>query len=765
MQGAERREVVQATPATGVADRAAMPGVQMRYAKTPMAAEETGRGAATLAMLAEKAMPAVQALHAQTMKEDFLKGQMQFSQGKAYADIKASGASYATVSGAAALHAQKLMQDTYIEGLKQIDAEDHKLTPEQYTAKVGEISKGLFTGDELVDNFMTEIAAPQVMKLAEAQAKAHEAWKVQETMSAKRDLLLSTSKSTDADSDMQLDALIKEPMGLNPEDHKSVMLEAALLGMKQGDARIYEKLGGIDGIRAQFSTTAAEESSILAGVSELANKKEQEWNADMNEEHLMNYNALSTGKITHAQAIENGQKIADKYGKGNATMKSFASDYWGAEMKRQTRMEAEWNRQRAAHERMLEKGAAEYQKQLELYTTAGNAVSRQQLYSLDKKEKAAAFELVKREIDAGLVNDVKEGRIDPLSVSKEASKRMARAVDKFGVVNDGLADHATALLNSNLVTDEKGQVYENVLMAYRDLSYLYETNPALAMSHLKTDAAKHMFIMARDMELDTDLDAANALRQAATNMRAEVTPKFADSFFGKSFDTTMQEVAKDKIVDMAPSLKPFTGTQRGSTMEVSTWELERAASNPMFLKQVTRLAKSQWMKSKGALDTEQAAKVAMQSIQRKAAYVVGNIIAPETDDSLHKIMGVPEYSNETGVPHEAVVEFVKERGPKYWGKQWFDTEIATRGDGAFMGYIGTQMQSMYRDAPEMNISLEQSAQGYVMVMHPVLNDGTDGKALVVPAREIGEFYRNWRNSQTASAPKFDMTGILNKIPQ
>lgn len=762
MQGAERREVVQATPAEGVANRAARPGVQMRYAKTPMAAAEVGRGAATLAMLAEKAQPAVQALHMQTMREDFLKGQMQYTQGKTYQQIRESGASWATVSGAAALQAQKVMNDTFLEGMSAITQEDHKLTPEQYSAKLGEVSKSLFTGDQIVDDFMTELASTNVMKLAEAQTLAHEEWKVQETKSAARDTMLSYSTLEDAESDKALTAMLGEKQGdkwmytgpiegLNDTDRKGVILEAAVLDLKQGNRKIIDKLGGINGVRERFSTTAAEESALLSAFSEFQSAKENEYSAEMQSDLMNNYRAVRTGAITFEQGLANGAVIAERYGKGNKTLKDISSDLWGAANIYMNKVDADRERALNAQQRLLEKANEDYMKQAELLATADHAINTNSMYTLDAKEKAVAFQRIRNKIDADLRRDVANGTVPVDGISKEAITRMSKAVDRYGVVDDEQAAFSTAAFNTNLVSNENGEVYAGVMQAYLGLAPLYDINPALALKHLKTDAAKSMFVMARELDLSTDLNEGEAIKQAAANSRQDIDMSFTNKFFGTSFDDTMRDIARSKVEGMAPSLNPFTTTKRGSVMEISTWELDRAAKDPKFLNQVTRLAKRHWMKNTG-LTPEQAGELAMRGVQTKAAYVVGNVLLPEGDDELHKVMGMPEYTTETGAPHEAVVEFLKERGPVLFGEQWFDTEIATRGDGAFMGYLGTKFSQLHRDVPEMNVELVKGRDGYTLFMQPMLNDGSFGAAREVPASQIGEFYKQWRDKEVKDAP-------------
>jgi hypothetical protein len=820
----------------------------MRYAKTPMAAAEVGRGAATLSMLAEKAQPAVQALHMQAMREDFLKGQMQYTQGKTYSQIRESGASWATVSGAAALQAQKVMNDAFLEGMSAITQEDHQLTPEQYSEKLGEISKSLFTGDQIVDDFMTELASTNVMKLAEAQTLAHEEWKVQETKSAGRDFLLSTSSMQDEQSDAvlanalgvvdgpspkepgnidifnrprvqnadgsistvrsmsvnidgeevliptvspdgnmlsdkqavdlyretgqhlgkfntpedateyahglhnQQDTFYTSALGsLNRQDQKEVILEAAVLDLKQGNRKIIDKLGGIHGVRERFSTTAAEESALLSAFSEFQSAKENEYSAEMQSDLMDNYRAVRTGAITFEQGLANGAVIAERYGKGNKTLKAISSDLWGAANIYMNKVDADRERALNAQQKLLEKANEDYMKQAELLATADHAINTNSMYTLDAKEKAVAFQRIRNKIDADLRRDVADGTVPIDGISKEAITRMAKAVDRYGVVDDEQAAFSTAAFNTNLVSNEKGEVYAGVMQAYLSLAPLYDINPALALKHLKTDAAKSMFVMARELDLSTDLNEGEAIKQAAANSRQDIDMSFTNKFFGTSFDDTMRDIARSKVEGMAPSLNPFTTTKRGSVMEISTWELDRAAKDPKFLNQVTRLAKRHWMKNTG-LTPEQAGELAMREVQTKAAYVVGNVLLPDGDDELHKVMGMPEYTTETGAPHEAVVEFLKERGPELFGEQWFDTEIATRGDGAFMGYLGTNFSQLYRDVPEMNVELVKGRDGYTLFMQPMLNDGSFGAAREVPASQIGEFYKQWRDKEVKDAP-------------
>lgn len=773
MQGAERREVVQATPATGVADRAAMPGVQMRSAKTPMAAEEVGRGAATLSMLAEKAQPAVQALHMQNMREDYLKGQMQFSQGKTYQQIRESGASYATVSGAAALQAQKAMNDAYIEGLSSIEKGDHMLTPEQYTEKLGSMSKSLFTGDQIVDNFMTELVTPNVQKLAAAQIKAHEKWKVAETKSAQKDVFTSLANMQDEDSDKLLSSMLgvkqgdtwvyEGPIqGLNPEDRKSCILEATVLGLEEGNPKILQKLGGLNGIRARFSTTAAEDSAITKAFDSFQSKKEKEFNADLESALMQNERAVRTGAITYEQGMANGQEIAKVFGKGNKTLLAMASDLHGAANAHMNSVEADRRAAIERAERRLEKAQEDYMKVFAVQAAAAEAIGKNQLYSLDSKEASAAWQLIARDIDAKLVADVKEGKVGTDEISKTAHTRMATAIDQYGVVNEDLANHITAAFNTNLVSNEEGKVYEGVQDAYESLAPLYHINPNLALKHLKTEGAKAMFVMAAEMDLDPSFGTGEALKRAALNMRKEVSPDLIAGRITPDVKVELQTGVKDAVVNMAPSLNPFTTTKRGSVLEVSTWEMERAATDPVLLEQLERKAKTTWFKQP-TLTASQVVSLTTADVLGKGAYMLGTIVLPEGDDNVHKILGMPEYSRESGAPHEALVEWLKVNGEAKFGKQWFDSEIASRGDGAFMGYLGTQAQSLYRDAPEMYVTMNKGRDGYTLTLNPVLNDGSVGTGYKLKARELGDFYRKYRAEHIDDAPKVTRDNFIDPL--
>jgi hypothetical protein len=303
------------------------------------------------------------------------------------------------------------------------------------------------------------------------------------------------------------------------------------------------------------------------------------------------------------------------------------------------------------------------------------------------------------------------------------------------------------------------------MQAYLSLAPLYDINPALALKHLKTDQAKAMFLMARELDLSTDMNEGESLKQAAANSRRGIDMGDADRVFGtEGFNQTMQDIMLNRVERMVPSLNPFTTTKRGSVNEISTWEMRRAVGKHEFLKDATRRAKRYWVQNTG-LTPEQAGELAAAELQSKAAYVVGNIIVPEGDDELHEVMGMSKYKTESGAPHEAVVEFLKVNGPTLFGKQWFDSEIATRGSGAFMGYLGTKLSQTYRDVPELNVQLVKGRDGYTLSMQPRLNDGSFGVSREVPATELGEFYEQWRNTEIGKAPRVTPESVLSNIAQ
>ena len=748
MQGSERREVVsvtQAQPGQPVSATGA-PGLSVRV---PASAQEAGREGRTLAVLAQKAGAIGQELRAQYQQKEFIKGQMTFQQGKTYQELLESGASYGSVAGFQSMNAAKMTDDLYTELVQEIEQGMYQTDPETFREIMAERFTGLLTGDQMTDNFLTELSAPLARKVAQAHVTAHEAWKVQETKSAAIELLMSKVNSDDPDDKAIVQATLSDdgPLSsLSPEDKKSTILSAVLLDLENGEGRLYEQLGFQEGLRERFSMQAEDEAKVSSAVQAFVSKKENAYNGEFEDRLFTIARAVRNGELDYTTARKMGESLVVEFGKGNKDLVRAETVMQGQANVWLNKMDAARERQAARYDRLLEKEHEEYQKTLELYTKAGNAVNQNMLWSLDKKESEAAWELIKRDIDAQLIQDVQSGVVEPTAVLEEASARMAKAIDKYGVVNENLADELTAAFSRNLVANEQGEVYENVVLAYQGLAKLYEVNPTLALRHLKTDAAKSLFIMAKDMDTDTTHSTGNAIKQAAANMRTGIDPQFVNQFFSKGFNDTLKEAALDKVVRMAPSLKPWTGTARGSVFEISTSELERAATDPRFLANVERVAKTKFL-AQTSLLPEQAANLAMHDMLGKAAYMLGNIVVPETDTPLHQILGMPEYQSETGAPHEAIVEFLKERGPEYWGKQWFDTEIASRGSGAFMGYLGTKLQQVVRDVPEMYIDLDQRANGNVLIMQPVLNDGSTGKPMEIPAADLGTFYKAWRDKQ------------------
>ena len=765
MQGSERREVVsvtQAQPGQPVSATGA-PGLS---ARVPASSQEAGREGRTLAVLAQKAGAIGQELRAQYQQKEFIKGQMTFQQGKTYQELLESGASYGSVAGFQSMNAAKMTDDLYTELVQEIEQGMYQTDPDAFREIMAERFTGLLTGDQMTDNFLTELSAPLARKVAQAHVTAHEAWKVQETKSAARDMLLSKVHGTEPE-DQEMFRMLMRAEGpistLSPEDQKQVYLEAAILGLKQGDRAVLDALGNLDGIRERFSTTAAEESQVLSAFNEFETQAEAQWSSEMKTEFMQVYRAVRTGRLTYEQGLEATEGIVQKYGKGNRTMIALADNVWGAANANMNRIEAERLAAQERAYRELEKAREEAAERQAFMENVTFAVAGKRIAALDTKGQQAAIQMLRNNVVAAAEQAVQDGRIQATDSIRFMQTEYAKVLDEHGVVDPETSAVLTTVFQSANVLDPDGKVYDSTLAGYEQLVELHKLNPQLAMQHLKSQNAKDMFSMAIELSETGESNAA-ALTQAAQNMKAELRPQDFQDRLGK---VEVQEALAAKVKKAVYSETPsfmfigdwmYGGTDRGEFKQWRPTEVLKAAEDSGLLKEVNAAVKAHLVRNPKLTD-EQAISRAIMDIKERGAYVHGSYIVPR-HGTLYEAMGLEAYKSESGVPFEAVTMYLQEHGEKEFGRMWYDKTMFRPGV-SWKESIGNWMTKKREEKmgiiPEMDVRYGTENGEGVFMISPVLNNGLPSEySAVIPAKKIGEYYKQLRMQEDSER------GVLRK---
>lgn len=739
--GMEIREVVKMQQAEANAKLVDLPAAPIATFRRPDMSS-VGKGAATLAALADKGRTLVMQQIIKGMETDFHNGKLLYRQGKTLQELEKEGSSRATVAGFQSMQAARMVDDEYNASLLEIDSADKQLSPDQYREKLNAKFKSRLTGDSLLDDYLGRLSEGMDTKLVSAHIKAHTEWKVTETVNSATSLLASKSDMLDNDADKHIvDSVLSGPDSplsvLSDEQRKKAVLDAVVVSLNNGSDGLLKHLGGVQGITKRYNPTAAELSAITKTEQQFVQEAQNKFNADYEQEAFSIRNGVRTGKYTYEQGVELAQAAVQRYGKGEASLVKSQAEIESASLERMRKMEADLERARRESEE-----TAKFNARVQAGLASGS------MWALDKKERQAAFGLAYDQIGKSVVADTEAGLVHPAQQGAEFAKRVAAFVDRVGVIDDSAADKFTAMMSSTSIIAPDGTVQPQALQAYTQLVSLYDVNPGLALRHLKSDAAKDMFIMARDFDMATGDDSPAALLMAAQAMRDDVGKARVEAMSERAgFRDTLTETVTTMIEKTTPAV--IGGADRGSVWSVSDTEVQRAATDRQYLSTIERMTKANLLRNP-RLTEEQAAQKAALDVQQRQAYVLGSMVVPKRG-TMYEAMGIEEYTAETGAPHEAVYEYLKAAGPSLFGEAFFDDKIFGRGDGSLSGYFQSKWHEHGpRGVPMLDVTMVEQNNKEYFVVSPLRTDGSLGGSRMIEAKAIGEFYKQWRMKQVTT---------------
>ena len=97
---------------------------------------------------------------------------------------------------------------------------------------------------------------------------------------------------------------------------------------------------------------------------------------------------------------------------------------------------------------------------------------------------------------------------------------------------------------------------------------------------------------------------------------------------------------------------------------------------------------------------------------------------------------------------EAMTEYLAEKGPEHFGRQWFDTDMFKPGyswETTLKGWRDTKMDSKIRQVPKVHVTMGTEAGEAFFVVSPILNSGVPSNShMVIKAKDVGKFYKELR---------------------
>jgi len=186
-----------------------------------------------------------------------LDGKLAYAQGKTEDEIRATGNKY-TLGGFMTMNVRASANDFYQNALTEIDTNDKTLDPSAYRQKLSksysEMSDKISSSsDPFVKQLLAASAEDTMPKLVEAQTKAHNGWRENETFNSYTNMLVSEGLKTDPESstngaslDHLREILNPQMSGLSPERHREAVTNALKLTMDAKDFRLRDAVAGSD---------------------------------------------------------------------------------------------------------------------------------------------------------------------------------------------------------------------------------------------------------------------------------------------------------------------------------------------------------------------------------------------------------------------------------------------------------------------------------------------------------------------------------------
>lgn len=177
-----------------------------------------------------------------SLKEDFVRGQLAQQEGKTLEEAAGMFSSTGFVSGFKSMQAQTLADKMYAEATAKIESGDYATDPATYREGLVNQFKGILTGDDETDRYLTQVSVDMTSKLVRTHTLAHEKYKIDETVNSGVDLLVSKAKLADAnetDADamnamLNFDHPANPLHGLDPILRRQVLTQAVARSLDEG---------------------------------------------------------------------------------------------------------------------------------------------------------------------------------------------------------------------------------------------------------------------------------------------------------------------------------------------------------------------------------------------------------------------------------------------------------------------------------------------------------------------------------------------------
>lgn len=313
-----------------------------------------------------------------SLKEDFVRGQLAQQEGKTLEEAAGMFSSTGFVSGFKSMQAQTLADKMYAEATAKIESGDYATDPATYREGLVNQFKGVLTGDDETDRYLTQVSVDTTSKLVRTHTLAHEKYKIDETVNSGVDLLVSKAKLADAnetDADamnamLNFDHPANPLHGLDPVLRRQVLTQAVARSLDEGSDALLKavqrgravlgpradsaegnvdptnqptvKNAGGEGLSLEgLGLNSAQQSEIRAAHKRWETKKQNAFNRDL-ETSLYNLSqSVAAGKMTLDSGLDRLEDLRAQYGKDDQFMHSAARTLFSGAAHAKAKAEAE----------------------------------------------------------------------------------------------------------------------------------------------------------------------------------------------------------------------------------------------------------------------------------------------------------------------------------------------------------------------------------------------------------------------------------------
>lgn len=673
--------------------------------------------------------------------EDYLQGKMLAAEGKTADEMAKEGHGYSTRAGWNAMNAEIAVSRMYEEKLSEIENGEYEKDPNEFREGLMKMYRGVLTGTPAVDQYMTKLFEPQFGKLVQAHMRAHEGWKREKTAESATNLLVQQSRVAETDEEITaFQQLVGEVITGESSPHydgivsslpeskrKEVLSKAVLLGLEEDNEKLLRTIQGTHGLQV---FTPAQQATILNAHQQFQTRQRSKVNIAREVAIQENKIAVRTGQKSLLEGLQEIQNINSMYPMSEPELRSETGQVSTANMS--------WILQQQSE---LRTAASKRDKELEEYRLAEQSLMNGQLASQKDVIREKAFQI----IDDRIADDLRrnqplyrlpDGSVDVERMRLESLQRGAWARAETGVVDQKWRKN----INANLRTpfNDKGELNDHALDAYEQLRAIADTDPGHAQEYMDDYTREFMYMaMAAD---DYNMTPTEAMQFAAQRMRSGVDAKeLQEKWKSKAGQEQIGKIASSLAHKLSPRL--FSG--RGSWLNVDSDEFDEAANDPEVQFKLRRIATVARLQNPRLSDDELQVMLE-HNLKSRSAFIGGSLII--TDAPIKSRMRLEDF-NEDGVEHEAFLWFMQDAGPKLFGTQWNDRNIATR-EGLVKGtygYIGSRIRELVRGAPRMDVRYSEGSNAFSVSVQ--LNDGTWSLPAWVPADAVGEYYRIKRREE------------------